>query len=327
MDVFFTLDYELFLGAASGSVEKCLVESGRRLSDIALSHGAHFTIFVDTTYLVRLKEPAPEHDDLGKDYETVCAELEKLSADGHDLQLHIHPQWAFSDYIADSWNLDTKHYKLSDIDADTAHRLFGEGCEIIKILSGKAPVGFRAGGFSAQPTDMLRELFIAHGLRIDSSVYPGNVYHSKQQDYDYSESPMGRIYSFDDDIVKESPGRFLELPLTVHKVSPMFYWRLVSQRLSRRQCHRRIGDGISVKTIKSSIFNRLVHRSNGFATIDESKISYLMTAYREAKKRGDKVFCVIGHPKLATEYSLRMFDKVLGRMAADGAVFRTLSQI
>lgn len=328
MNVYLTLDYELFLGENTGTVERCLVATMARLDSVARAAGARFTIFADATYLLSLKHLAPQNEVLAADYAKVCSELKKLSQAGHDIQLHIHPQWEYSEFVDGRWVLDQTHYKITDIDKAVALRLFTEGAALLEEICGKRPVGFRAGGFSAQPTALLNELLAAAGIRIDSSVYAGNAYHSPQQDYDYRTAPCGRTYRFSSDInVPVTDGKLTELPISYHPVSPLFYWRLVAQRLSKRRCHRRLGDGVSVKTTGSSIRERLTHRTNGFATIDESKISYLWEAYKAAKRRGDTDFCVIGHPKLATEYSLKTLEKVLGRMEADGAVFKTLSQI
>lgn len=326
MTVYLTLDFELFLGEEAGTVEKCLKQTSLRLSEIALRHNARFTLFVDTTYIQRLKELSPENPALQKDLDEVTSVLAHLSGQGHSLQLHIHPQWAYSDYINGKWQLDTKHYKLSDIPEEKADLLFSQGVEILKGITGKAPVAFRAGGFSAQPTSMLVRLLGKHKLIYDSSVYPGNVYHSPQQDYDYTDAPCGSMYHFSSDINREdADAPFIELPISVTEISPLYYWKLVYQRLTKQKCHQRLGDGKSVATTKSSIAHRLLHRTSGLCTIDESKISYLIDGYKKAKKRGDSVFCVIGHPKLATDYSLAMLDECLAYIREDGSQFKTLN--
>ncbi len=325
MTVYLTLDFELFLGENSGTVEKCLKQTCSGLSEIALRHGARFTIFVDTTYIQRLKELAPQHIALQHDLDQVLSILSEFNSQGHSLQLHIHPQWAYSDYVGDKWLLDETHYKLSDIPEEKADMLFKQGCEILESITGKHPVAFRAGGFSSQPVSMLTRLFEKYKIRYDSSVYPGNAYHSPQQDYDYVGAPVGKLYHFDTDINCENPnGKFIELPISVLRISPVFYWKLVYQRLTKQKRHQRLGDGKSVATTKSSIAQRLFKPTYGFCTIDESKISYLLQGYREAKRRGDSEFCVIGHPKLATEYSLSALDDCLAHIKADGSQFKTI---
>lgn len=328
MDVYLTLDYELFLGSRSGSVQKCLLEPMDRLDRIALDHDARFTIFVDATYLLRIEELMGDHESLRKDYDAVVRNLRTLASHGHDLQLHLHPQWAFSTYDGEKWDLDTSHYKLSDLTETQASDLFTKGADLLERISGKRPVAFRAGGFSAQPTALTVGMLRTTGIRVDCSVYPGTAYNTPMQQYDYTDAPEGLIYNFDDDMcVARKDGEFKELPLTTCRVSPLFFWRLVLQRLTKQRRHRRIGDGESVKTAGSSILKRLTSFDRIHATIDESKISFLYDAFKSAKKRGDEVFCVIGHPKLATRYSLDNLPAVLNKMSKDGATFKTVSQI
>lgn len=327
MDVFLTLDFELFLGAESGSVDKCLVEPMTRLAQTAQKHGARFTLFVDTTYLNRLKDFSHVAE-LRKDYDDVTGLLRKLRSEGHDLQLHIHPQWLYSEYVDRRWQIDSTHYKLSDIPFEQAQKAFEDGCRLIEEISGKRPVAFRAGGFSAQPTALLKQLMTESGINIDSSVLPGATYNSPQQQYDYTTAGCGKAYKFSEDIcVEDKKGNLIELPLSMVNVSPLYYWKLAAQRLSKSNQHKRIGNGKSVKTAGASIVHRLTRFSQGFATIDESKISYFLKAYKAAKKHGDKVFCVIGHPKLATEYSLAHLDGVLKRLASDNVKFKTASDL
>lgn len=328
MDVFLTLDYELFLGERTGSVGRCLVETSDRLCDIAEQAGARFTFFVDATYLLRLRELSGSDSHAADDFGRVASHLHSLAGRGHDLQLHIHPQWQYSDYSDGHWTLDSTHYKIHDIPSEKAAALFRDGCSLIEEIGGRRPVAFRAGGFSAQPTSLLRRLLIPNGISIDCSVYPGNVYHSPQQDYDYATAPTNTVYRFSSDIcVPDADGDLTELPLSVCKVSPLFYWGLVARRLARLKSHRRIGDGLSVKTTGESIRSRLTTRTDGFATIDESKISYLPKAFRRALADGADAFCVIGHPKLATPYSLSRLPGVLRGMSDRGAVFRTVSEL
>lgn len=328
MNIYLTLDYELFLGTESGSVEKCLEGTMAELSRIALENGARFTIFVDATYLLRLSELKEKYAALKADYDAVTRSLRHLAEEGHDLQLHIHPQWAYSDYDGSRWLIDSTHYKLSDIPAEKAAQLFADGCTIIEKISGRRPMAFRAGGFSAQPTELLVQLMTENGLTLDSSVYPGTSYNTPQQQYDYTTARQGHMYAFDRDLCVYAPGGNLkELPLSVYDVSPLYYWKLVFQRLTKQKKHRRIGDGQSVKTAGSSIRRRLTSRATTHATIDESKISFLWSAYKAAVKRGDDVFCVIGHPKLATPYSLNALGTILRKMRNDGAVFKTVSEI
>ena len=58
-----TFDYELFLGPASGSVDRCLLEPTQKLLDLFDRFQLpHAIFFVDSTYLLRLEEVAATHE-------------------------------------------------------------------------------------------------------------------------------------------------------------------------------------------------------------------------------------------------------------------------
>ncbi len=315
MKVVFTLDYELFLGSKTGSVERCFIEPLERMVEMTEKFDIKFTLFVDATYLLRLTEYAEKFPVLKTSLELIADHLRRLHEEGHDIQLHIHPHWAYSTYDGTQWYLDEQHYKLSDLTEREASLIFARAKETLENIVGKSVCAFRAGGFSTQPTERLVKLFDENNIFIDSSVYPGNCYKSSHQDYDYRECPKKSIYRFNSNICNEDiNGRILEIPLTTYPLLPTFYWGMVFRKLLNRAKHRMIGDGIAVKTTNESIKERLTQRSIGFATIDGYKIRYLYDAYLLARKREQEVFCVLGHPKLATPYSLnnlrRFCDKV-----------------
>ena len=56
----------------------------------------------------------PSPSILKKDYDLITQQIQKLSAEGHDVQLHIHPHWEDSTFDGIEWIFDTNRYKLSD---------------------------------------------------------------------------------------------------------------------------------------------------------------------------------------------------------------------
>lgn len=328
MNIFLTLDFELFLGRRSGGIQSCLLRPMLQIAEIARERKIGLILFVDATYLLRLRELKSQYSCLDFDYREVTQLLRRLVNQGHELQLHIHPQWAYSNFDGQNWNIDQMHYKLSDIPEEKSRQLFRDGCSLLEELSGVAPKAFRAGGFSAQPSSLLTKLLRENDILYDFSVYPTTKYNTAQQQYDYTSVEPGRMYRFEDDLCVEVPnGHFVEVPLSIATVSPIYFWKLVFQRLSKQAKHKRIGDGESVKTAGSSILKRLTRKERIHATIDESKISFLYKAFRKSKIAGHEIFCVIGHPKLATEYSLSKLGNILDEMLKDGAKFVTVNTI
>lgn len=326
MKILLTLDYELFLGSKTGSVEKSLIEPMDAYVAVLDKYDAKFTIFVDATYLCVLKKYAKKYDSARIDYEKIESHIRNLHEKGHDIQLHVHPHWFFSKYDGNEWVLDSNHYKLCDLEVEDALKIFIESKELLDGIIGKKTIAFRVGGFSTQPTELLTKLFQSGGIKIDSSVCPGNYYDSPQQKYDYLNAPNEDIYRFGDDICSISQeGKFIEVPITTHKVSPLFYWRVVLNKFIKSDKHRLYGDGCAVKTTSESIIERLTKFTSGMATIDGFKIKCLNNAYEECKRKGKEVLCIIGHPKLATKYSVDKLDRFCRGMKEEHNEFVTIS--
>lgn len=331
MNISITLDYELFLGAKTGTVSKCLVEPLNALeATVKDSDNVRFTIFVDTTYLYKIYQLKERVPSLAADYDQLVEHITELKSHGHDIQLHIHPHWQYSDYIDGRWKLDHEHYKLSDLQPGEASMIVKNAKQQLDSILGYSTSIFRAGGFSAQPTSLIVKLFAENGIVADSSVCPGTSYDSPQQKYDYTSAPHVDKYKFSRDICEPDSmgGNFLEIPFTMYRVSPLFHWKLAFNRmLPSKDEHKKMGDGISVKTTGDSIVKRLTEFYDCPATIDGYKAKFLINAYRKAKKDGLNQFTVLGHPKLATPYSVKMMGQFVARAIAAGDKFVTLSEV
>lgn len=314
MQILLTLDYELFLGKSTGSIEHCLIEPMKQLNRIVDKYNAKFTIFVDATYLLRLKQLKNKHNSLLNNYERICSHIISLKEKGHDIELHIHPNWMFSQYANGQWTLDNNYYRLAELPLQDAINIFCESKSLLETIIDEKVIAYRAGGYSTQPFDLLKKCFEINNILLDSSVVPGNKYESAAQYYDYSISPSSSIYRFEEDICVENvTGKFIELPLANMRISPLFYWKLVLNRILKQAIHLPWGDGKSVAISSDSIIQRLTHYTYAYATIDDYKSSYLQKALNQSyKKYGNEgYFTVIGHPKLATPYSIQKLDEFL----------------
>lgn len=326
MYIAFTLDYELFLGSKSGSIQKCLIEPLNALQRSA--RNVRFTIFVDATYLYRIYQLMSLNKNLKQDYDCLCSHITQLRDSGHDIQLHIHPHWVYSQYSNGEWQLDHEHYKLSDLTAHEANEVVHDSKQLLDDILGYKTTIFRAGGFSAQPTELLTSIFRNNDIIADSTVCPGTKYNSLQQLYDYTSAPNTDKYKFSNDLCKpDEIGAFTEIPISMLRVSPLFHWKLAYNRFFSSGKHQLYGDGISVKTTRDSIIHRLTKFYDCQATIDGYKINLLNKAYNCAKKNGRELLTVLGHPKLATPYSVERLSLFIGDATTRGDRFVTLKEI
>lgn len=330
MQLLFTLDYELFMGPRTGSVDNCLIRP-LDLYLAATDNKLPFTLFVDAAYLHALKRLKGRHACLDDDYTKIARHLRQLHQKGHDIQLHIHPQWFYSSFNGTEWQLDTAHYKLADMEQSDRLKLVKEAKDLLDGIIGKHTTAFRAGGFSAQPTEMLATLFDACTLRADSSVCPGLRYDSPFQQYDFSSAQRQTAYRFEDNICQEQAnGRFIECPISMHQAGASFHWRLAIVRLldkfTKGTLHNTYGDGQSIPATRSSIMSRLLGTSSVMATIDGYKISFLKDAIDRHAQGGYGTMCILGHPKLATPYSVNKLHKVYTYARQMGHTCITLSE-
>src|SRR5574344_1713483 len=103
MNIYLTLDYELFMGVNSGSVQNCLITPTNKLIEMMDKYKIKATFFVDGCYLLRLKELKDKYEKLNQDWKNITDQLSRLSSEGHDIELHIHPQWYDAKYVKGKW--------------------------------------------------------------------------------------------------------------------------------------------------------------------------------------------------------------------------------
>jgi len=308
MNIYITLDYELFFGAKSGSVENCIIKPTEALLAIVNPYDIKFTCFVDVGYLVKLEEQKKEHPQLQEDYKKVTRQIKELSDNGHGIELHIHPHWEDSHFNGTDWVFDTSRYKLADFSSDEIKRIVTQYTETLTRISGKPPEAYRAGGWSAQPFAEIGKALLKNNITIDSTVFPKGYYNSPDQYYDFRTIEQYKTkYRFSESLVEENHnGKFKEIPISSYTVSPFFFWKFAYHKLKKQEKHRPFGDGAAMAKTKKDVFKLMLSSSNSVVSIDGYKASFLQKAYKLYQKhtKPEGNFVIIGHPKAFTPYSL-----------------------
>jgi len=308
MNIYITLDYELFFGSNSGSIEKCIIEPTEALLKIVDPYNIKFICYVDAGYLWALEQYKERYSELNNDYHKVSKQIQKLVKEGHGIELHIHPHWEDSFYNGEKWIFDTTRYKLSDFTKNEVLKIVTKYNDVLKRVSGISPVAYRAGGWSAQPFMDIKEALKANDVFIDSTVYPGGYYQSEKQFFDFrSVAPFVTEYNFSDDLtVSNSHGEFKEIPISAHKVSPLFFWKFAWTKLKKSDQHISFGDGNAVKSDRKELLRMLFRTSYTVVSVDGYKSKLIKSAFKKyVKNTSDKGnFVLIGHPKAFTPYSL-----------------------
>lgn len=218
-----TVDHEIF-GNGTGDVRQHMTEPTERMAEACEKYGMPLTIFFEVEeYLAFERERESLVSVLGYDPAAeVRAQAVDLARRGHDLQLHIHPEWVGCRFEDGSWKLDpTKR---------TVHSLFANQEETTEyIRSRKAAVDairedsgsssrvsvFRAGAFCAQPGGHLLPALSANDIIIDSSAVKGLTREDEYVHLDFRTAPSGRRHwRVSTDVAREDPnGRLLEVPI------------------------------------------------------------------------------------------------------------------
>lgn len=315
MNIFITLDYELFFGSMSGTAQQCMIEPTQALLDILDPYGIKASFFVDTGYLYALSRQKDEYDQVREDFESIWAQLKKLTEDGHGLELHVHPHWEDSYFDGQKWIMDTSRYKLSDFSDTEVVDIITKHVALLTDISAVKPTAYRAGGWCVQPFPNIAKALKKNNIEIDSSVYPGGYYCSENQQFDFREAPRFITeYTFEEHptIPKEN-GSFTEIPISSLRVQPTFYWRFAIHKLRQATQHRPFGNGNPVTGPFSEKIRLLTRPSFSVVSIDGYKSTLLKKALKlYSKKAGSHPNLVlIGHPKAFTPYSLRKLKQFI----------------
>ncbi len=310
MKIAITWDYEFFFGDQSGSAQKCMLEPGDRLLEIAQKNGAKFTFFVDAGMLVLgEKEPSfkPELTEIQN-------QISKWDQQGHETGLHIHPHW--EDAIWENrWKFDLKRYKLADFEDTEVEQIFDNYLVSLQQWSKEKIVSYRAGGWCIQPFGKLKPSFLKHQLKIESSIFKGGKNTTLPYNYDFTNAPKKEKWFFENhECDEDKNGTFLEIPIASKTYSPLFFWKLfVLGRLFPKH-HKSIGNGSPAKGGGSkkdflTKFNQLCVSADGYF------VTEIESAIQEAEKKGWNSIVIIGHPKACTLFSLNYLDKLIAKLS------------
>lgn len=312
-NIFLTLDYELFFGSRAGSVENCMLKPTNKLLAVLDKHHIKATFFVDSGYLLRAKAEQAKSLKLVNEYNNVVQQLKKLDAEGHSIQLHIHPHWEDSYHDGSQWIMDTRRYKLHDFMENEIDDIVSKYKKTLTDIVTHKVFAHRAGGWCIQPFFKLHKAFTKHNIWLDSTVFENGKNHSKTHFFNFKNSPKKTAWSFENDpLIEEEEGFFKELPISAYRLSPWFFWRLIFFKKFAAKEQHNFGDGTAAGGSTLDKLRMLVKPTNSVVSIDGYKSSFLERAFQAFQKKDDnRNFVIIGHPKSMSEYSLKKLENFI----------------
>jgi len=207
IELIITVDYELF-NNGGGHVQRDMIEPTNRLLAICDRHAAKLTIMLEIGQYWAMKqaEQALQHDLGYSPAQAMETQVQLALGSGHDIQLHLHPQWIGAEYRDKMWHLNFHQIRLCDLDdaqkGDSASLplagVLRRGKETLEALLRPVDASyecnaFRAGGFYIEPGDRIIEAMRRVGLWADSSVVPGYVA-DEPLPVDFGSVPIGPGY-------------------------------------------------------------------------------------------------------------------------------------
>ena len=218
-----TVDYELPAGGR-GDVRYHMIEPTARLLDVCEAHDARLTVMAEVGEIQAFEGQSREAYAAASGYEPseeIRGQLVSAVRRGHDVQLHLHPQWRGARWRDDHWDLDYRRYQLTDSTFDEAVDLLRSGKRYLDDLlkpqvSDYSCIGFRAGNWNTQPAEFYLAALRQAGLRSDTSVFKWGYARSDAANFDYraAHSHFRAWYASDTDINRlgETSG-IIEVPI------------------------------------------------------------------------------------------------------------------
>lgn len=334
-----TLDYELY-GDGSGNVFRDVIKPTESLLSIARQYGVRYTFFFEVVEYWRLKGEWEKGNRMGYDMNPIEAmenQLRQAYSEGHDVQLHVHPQWVKAVYEQNRWIVNVADWRLGNYEGlgeDSLVNLLRRGRETLENLLKPIDANYkctilRAGGYNVQPSTSIHSAMMEVGLQADTSVFPGGKNVGGRSYYDYGSVPVDiGWWHTSERLENVGVSSILEIPIVAFPVRRIYRYFSLSRLFSLMH---NTGSAKSAYRTKTSESKRKIDKffylfGKEFQNWDVCLFSkamhrrYLRLIERQTSR---DVFVLIGHPKSLSSLSglVYLIQRVAGCYAFDTMSF------
>jgi len=185
----FVDDWELS-GDGSGDPHELQFAPMRRLVEIYNAHGVRGSFNAEVLQQLTFRQFQEQHPELKALADEWDDSIRETFRQGHDIQLHIHPQWSSAQYEDGKWKLNGD-WSILNYSAEEARALIARGKEYLEKLlrpldPNYAAVSFRSGSWCIAPSPFMLSLLADFGIVFDMSIVGGVRYQTRRIDLDYS---------------------------------------------------------------------------------------------------------------------------------------------
>ena len=184
-----TDDWEL-RGNGTGDVREIQLRPLRRLVELYERYGARGTVNAEVMQQLTFRRLQDRHPELGRLADEWDEHLREAHRRGHDVQLHLHPQWAGAAYDGGRWHLPGA-WSILEHPPEEAYRMLAEGKEYLETLLRPVNpsyrcVSFRAGASAIAPSPFILPALARLGIVFDMSIVGGMRVHTKNLRLDFT---------------------------------------------------------------------------------------------------------------------------------------------
>jgi hypothetical protein len=258
-----TDDWEL-RGNGSGDIEQIQFRAMRELVNLYDSHGIKSTFNAEVMQQLTFRKLQDCYPQLKPLADAWDEHIRMAFSRGHDIQLHIHPQWSKVEFENNRWML-SGDWSLLNYEPQASYAMLSAGKSYLeRLLTPLAPnyrcVSFRSGSSAIAPSAFLLHQLAQLGLVFDMSIIQGLRVNTRNLQLDYSGCEEGFLpfYPHIEDARKMS-----------NKAEPIVCVPIFSFSLSRRRCFASVLAKVREKTLSRKVGNQT---SNSNTTKDWDEV-------------------------------------------------------
>lgn len=242
-----TDDWEL-RGNGSGDIEQIQFRVMRELISLYNSYGVKSTFNAEVMQQLtfrKLQDSFPQLKTLADSWDE---HVRLAFSDGHDIQLHIHPQWSRVTFEDGRWALSGDWSLLNYKPEDSYAMLADSKAYLERLLTplneNYRCVSFRSGSSAIAPSPFVLNQLAQLGLVFDMSLIEGLRVNTRNLQLDYSHCDEGFLPFYP---------QMHDARRVSDKIAPIVCIPIFSFTLSRRRCIGAVLSKVSEKTFSRKI--------------------------------------------------------------------------
>ena len=186
----FVDDWEL-RGNGAGDPRRIQFRPMRELVGIFNRYGVRGSFNAEVMQQLTFRKFEDRHPELKELADEWDAIVRETYSQGHDIQLHIHPQWRDADYEEGRWRLKAD-WNILNHEPEKAMEMMRAGRDYLENLlrpidPSYACVSFRSGAWCIAPSKHILNQLVELGLALDISIVGGVRYETRNVSLDYTQ--------------------------------------------------------------------------------------------------------------------------------------------